>query len=107
MKTTLALVLIAFALSLCNLMGKRGNTNTNSNSRSSGEMAESSPAASPGEEPVKETAAPPTTTQGAPRAGAPGVVTRCESQFSDERSATAKKRAHAAIPSQSSFRWRA
>jgi TonB family protein len=32
MKTTLALVLVAFALSLCNLMGRRANTNSNSNS---------------------------------------------------------------------------
>ena len=71
MKTTLAVVLFAFALSFCNLTGKRGNTNSNSNSRSSGEMAESSPAASPGEEPVKETAAPPTVTQGLPRTAAP------------------------------------
>ena len=75
MKTTLALVVFTLALSLCNLMGRRGNTNTNSNSRSSGELAESSPAASPAEEPAKETkAAPPTITQGAPRAGVPSSL---------------------------------
>ncbi|HEX5702717.1 MAG TPA: energy transducer TonB [Pyrinomonadaceae bacterium] len=74
MKTTLALVLFALALSLCNLMGRRSNTNTNSNSRSSGEMAESSPASNSADEPVKETAAPPTVTQGVPRAGAPGSL---------------------------------
>jgi TonB family protein len=73
MKTTLALVLFALALSLCNLMGRRGNTNTNGNSRSSGEMAESSPAASPAEESSnrRTDAPPPPITQGAPRAAAP------------------------------------
>lgn len=75
MKLTLALVLFALALSLCNLMGRRSNTNTNSNSRSSGEIAESTPAASPAEETTKETqAAPPTITQGVPKAGAPGSL---------------------------------
>ena len=71
MKLTLALVLFALALSLCNMMGRRGNTNTNTNSRSSGELAESSPAASPAEEVKEIAAAPPTTTQGVPRPGAP------------------------------------
>jgi len=73
MKLTLAVVLFALALSLCNLTGKRSNTNTNGNSRSSGEIAESSPAASPAEEGSNRTvdAAPPTITQGVPRAGAP------------------------------------
>jgi TonB family protein len=73
MKTAVAFVLVALALSLCNLMGRRGNTNTNSNSRSSGEMAESTPAASPAEESSNRTAdaAPPTITQGVPRADAP------------------------------------
>lgn len=71
MKLTLALVLFALALSLCNLMGRRSNTNTNSNSRSSGEIAEASPAASPAEETKETTAAPPTVTQGVPRNGAP------------------------------------
>ena len=74
MKTTLALVLFAFALSLCNLMGRRSNTNTNGNSRSSGEIAESSSPTSSPEEEIKETAAPPTITQGVPRAGAPPSV---------------------------------
>ncbi len=76
MKTTFAVVLLAFALSLCNLMGKRGNTNTNSNSRSSGEMAESSPAASPAEQNSNRTIdePPPPITSGAPRAGAPGSL---------------------------------
>ena len=50
MKTTLAIALLAFALSFCNLMGRRSNTNTNGNSRSSGEIAESSPTSSPAEE---------------------------------------------------------
>lgn len=71
MKTTLALVLFALALSLCNLLGKRGNTNTNPNSRSSGEFTEATPAASPAKEPSKETAAPPAITQGVPRTNAP------------------------------------
>lgn len=70
MKLTLALVLFALALSLCNLMGRRSNTNTNGNSRSSGEIAEASPSASPAEE-TKETSAPPTITQGVPRTGLP------------------------------------
>lgn len=75
MKLTLAIVLLAFTLSLCNLMGKRGNTNTNANSRNSGEIAEGSPAASPTDETPKEPqAAPPTITQGVPRAGAPGSL---------------------------------
>lgn len=73
MKTTLAVVLLAFALSFCNLMGKRGNTNTNSNSRSSGEIAESSPTSSRAEANSNRTAgaAPPTITQGVPRTAAP------------------------------------
>lgn len=76
MKTTLAIVLLALAISLCNLMGKRGNTNTNGNSRSPGEMAESSPTPSPAEESSNRStdAAPPTITQGVPRAGAPGSL---------------------------------
>lgn len=76
MKTTIALVLFALALSLCNLMGKRGNTNTNSNSRSSGEIAESTPAASPAEQNSNRTIdePPPPITSGAPRAGAPGSL---------------------------------
>lgn len=73
MKTTLAVVLFAFALSLCNLIGKRGTSNTNSNSRSSGEIAESTPAASPAAESSDRSkeAAPTTITQGAPRTAAP------------------------------------
>ena len=73
MKTTLAIALLTLALSLCNLMGKRGNTNTNGNSRSSGEIAESSPTPSPGGPERREidTAPPPPVTQGVPRAGAP------------------------------------
>lgn len=74
MKTTLAVVLLAFALSLCNLTGRRGNTNTNSNSRSSGEIAEGSPAASPAQEPIEESAEAPPITSSAPRAGAPGSM---------------------------------
>ena len=50
MKTAIAVALFALTLSLCNLMGKRSNTNTNANSRSSGEIAESSPASSPAEQ---------------------------------------------------------
>ena len=62
MKTTLAIALLALALSLCNLMGKRRNTNTNGNSRSSGEIAESSPTSEPGQKSPAENidAAPPT-----------------------------------------------
>lgn len=73
MKTTLALVLITLALSLCNLLGERGNTNTNGNSRSSGEIAESSPTSSRAEENSNTTidAPPPPVTQGAPRTAAP------------------------------------
>ena len=73
MKTTLAVVLFAFALSLCNLMGKRSNTNTNSNSRSSGEIAESSPTPSPAVDSSDRSKEAPslTTTQGAPRTAAP------------------------------------
>ncbi|MGZ5482629.1 MAG: TonB family protein [Pyrinomonadaceae bacterium] len=73
MKLTLAVGLFAFALSLCNLMGRRSNTNTNSNSRSSGEIAESSPTSSRAEENSNRTAdaAPPPITQGAPRTAAP------------------------------------
>lgn len=75
MKTTLSVVLLIFALSLCNLMGKRGNTNTNGNSRSSGEMAESSPTPSPVEEKSSQStdAAPPTITQGVRPAAAPNA----------------------------------
>ena len=75
MKLTLVLVLLALALSLCNLMGRRSNTNTNGNSRSSGEIAESSPAASPAEESSNRTVgtAPPTISQGPPPAAAPGA----------------------------------
>ena len=73
MKTTLALVLFAFALSLCNLMGRRSNTNTNGNSRSSGEIAESSPTSSPAEQNSNRTieAPPPPITQSAPRTAGP------------------------------------
>jgi len=76
MKTTLAITFLALALSLCNLMGKRGNTNTNSNSRSSGEIAESSPASSPLEQNSNRTieAPPPPITQGTPRTAAPGSL---------------------------------
>lgn len=72
MKLTLAVVLFAFALSLCNLMGRR-NINTNGNSRSSGEIAESSPTSSPAEQNSNRTieAPPPPITQGAPRTAAP------------------------------------
>ena len=74
MKTTLAVALLAFALSFCNLMGKRGNTN--SNSRSSGEIAESTPTSSPAEQNSNRTidAPPPPITQGAPRTGVPGSL---------------------------------
>ena len=77
MKTTFALVLLALALSLCNLMGRRGNRNTNGNSRSSGEIAESSPTPSPAEESSNRTveAVPPAITQGAPPAAVPGPPT--------------------------------
>ena len=105
MKTTLAVVLLALALSFCNLMGKRGNTNTNGNSRSSGEIAESSPAASPAEETRKTTAAPPTITQDVPRAGAPGSLPGSESQFRRERAAAAE--APTPATSQNNFRRRA
>ena len=76
MKTTLAIALLALALYLCNLTGRRGNTNTNGNSRSSGEIAEASPAASPAEEDSNRTvgAAPPPITSSAPGAGAPGSL---------------------------------
>lgn len=76
MKTTLAIALLALALSLCNLIGKRGNSNTNSNSRSSGEIAESSPTSSPAEQNSNRTidAPPPPITQGAPRSGVPGSL---------------------------------
>ena len=74
MKTTLAIALLTLALSFCNLMGKRGNTNMNGNSRSSGEIAEGSPTPSPGgvERREIDTAPPPPLTQSAPKAGAPG-----------------------------------
>lgn len=73
MKLIVAAGTIIFALSLCNLTGRRGNTNTNGNSRSSGEMAESTPAASPAEESSnrRTDAPPPPITQGAPRTGVP------------------------------------
>lgn len=73
MKLTLALVLFALALSLCHPMGKRTNTNTNGNSRSSGEIAEATPAVSPAEETSNRRmdAPPPPITQGAPRPAAP------------------------------------
>jgi TonB family protein len=71
MKTALAAGLVVVALSLCNLLGRRGNTNTNGNSRSSGEIAESSPAASPADESASKEAAPPAITQGVPRTAAP------------------------------------
>ena len=73
MKLTLAIALVALALSLCNLMGRRSNTNTNGNSRSSGEIAESSPASGPAEQNSNRTidAPPPPITQGAPRTAAP------------------------------------
>lgn len=68
MKLTLAVALLALAFSLCNIMGRRSNTNTNDNSRSSGEIAESTPASSPGEERAREIETPPILTQGAPPA---------------------------------------
>ena len=74
MKTTLAIALLGFALSFCNLMGRRRDTNTNANSRNSGEIAESSPAASPADATTKETQASPPITQSAPRVGAPGSL---------------------------------
>ena len=76
MKTTLAIALLGFALSFCNLMGKRGNTNTNANSRSSGEIVEGSPTPSPAQESSNRSAdaPPPPITQSAPRAGAPGSL---------------------------------
>ena len=70
MKLTLAVVLFAFALSLCHPMGKRTNTNNNGNSRSSGELAEATPPVSP----TEETQAPPTITQGAPRPAPPSSL---------------------------------
>lgn len=75
MKTTLAIALLAFALSFCNLMGRRGNTNTNANSRSSGEMAEASSTPSPAQESSnRSTDAPPPITQSAPRTGVLGSL---------------------------------
>jgi periplasmic protein TonB len=76
MKLTLAVVLFAFALSLCNLIGRRSNTSTNGNSRSSGEMAESSPASSPVEDKSSQSAdeAPPAITQGVPPAAPPSSL---------------------------------
>lgn len=70
MKTTLAIALLALALSLCNLMGRRNNTNTNGNSRSSGEIAESSPTSSRAKENSNRTidAPPPPITPGVPPA---------------------------------------
>jgi protein TonB len=76
MKTAIAVDLIKLTLSLCNLMGKRSNTNTNGNSRYSGEMTEASPTSSPAEQNSNRTvdAPPPPITQGVPRAGAPGSL---------------------------------
>ena len=73
MKTTLAIALFALALSLCNLMGRRGNTSTNANSRSSGEISEATPAVSPAQENSNRRmdAPPPPVTQGVPKSGAP------------------------------------
>jgi TonB family protein len=47
MKSILALATIVFALSLCNLLGKRGNTNENANTRQSGSSSETSASPSP------------------------------------------------------------
>lgn len=76
MKTTLAIALFAFALSLCHPMGKRTNTNTNGNSRPPGELAEATPAVSPVQESSnrRTEAPPPPITHGAPRTGVPGSL---------------------------------
>lgn len=47
MKTLLSIILIAIALSLCNLMGRRGNTNEHANSRPSGTSSETNQSPSP------------------------------------------------------------
>ena len=90
MKTTLALVLLVLALSLCNLMGKRGNGNTNENSSPSpGSISETSPTpvdVPPPPPPAAPTAtastrtsnrntnaAPPVDLRAAPPASAPGA----------------------------------
>ena len=48
MKSILAVATIVLVLSLCNLMGRRSNTNSNANDRSSGASSETSSSPSPG-----------------------------------------------------------
>ena len=83
MKSVLAFATIVFALSLCNLMGRRGNTNENANSRQSGTASETiaspSPALSSAPRPDLGSAAPPASQSGpqAPgssKAGVPSSV---------------------------------
>lgn len=89
MKTTLAVVLLVFVLSLCNLMGRRSNTNTNENSAPApGAITETSPTPadiSPPPPPAPRAtatartsnrntnAAPPLDLRAAPPASAPGA----------------------------------
>jgi TonB family protein len=83
MKSVLALATIVFALSLCNLIGRRANTNENANSRQSGTASETSaspsPALSSAPRPDTGSAAPPSSQSGpqAPgssKAGVPSSV---------------------------------
>ena len=61
MKSIIALATIAVALSLCNLMGRRGNTNENATNRPSGTSSEVSESPSPdkGSQPPAKIDAPP------------------------------------------------
>jgi periplasmic protein TonB len=62
MKSIIALATIAMALSLCNLMGRRGNTNDNATNRPSGTSSEATESPSPdkgSQPPVRPDAPPP------------------------------------------------
>jgi protein TonB len=58
MKSVIALATVVLALSLCNLMGRRGNTNDNANSRSSGTSSETSASPSPARNETETSSAP-------------------------------------------------
>lgn len=58
MKAFLALGILIFALSLCNLLGRRANTNDNANSRSSGTSSETSASPSPARNESETSSAP-------------------------------------------------
>ena len=97
MKSVIALATLAFALSLCNLMGRRGNTNDNATNRPSGTSSETSASPSP-----EQDAKPPRTVDSAPQppinermgsqpgSSKPGVTSAAPAAASDTATRSAK-----------------